>query len=102
MKCINFYKEYYRDSCFGPVASESLSLCSRQSPSYWKKVQNMWKEIPVRRNNMCKGPEARKNKQKCVRGLNIMAVEPNGEMFNYLGFFLVTNRESLKDFKEIG
>lgn len=62
----------------------------------------MWKEIPIRKNNMCKGPEARKNKQECVRGLNTKAVELNGEVLNHLGFFLGTNRESLKDFKEIG
>lgn len=48
------------------------------------------------------GPEARKNKQECVRGLNTKAVELNGEVLNHLGFFLGTNRESLKDFKEIG
>lgn len=28
---------------------------------------------------MCKGPEARKNQQECVEGINTMAEERNGE-----------------------
>lgn len=60
----------------------------------------MWKEIPGRRKDMCKGPEARKNKQECVRGLNIIAVELNEEVLNHLGFFSWHQQRVMEGFQK--